>query len=993
MHSPLSLALALALSLPAGANDVYTPDAAGYDARARLMLQCADYAGAADQLMRARELSLQPEADLALLQALLMNGETDAMRNLCADFLSHFEGTPQAVGAEALLADSYFFEGDWREALSRYRNNLPLGTLPSPAMEGAQFRMALSMLQLDMLDEAREEFAKLSLREGYNGISRFYLAYIAYRKEDYGRALLDFRALPKDIAEQTGTDFYIAQILFKGGRYAEVLGMERELMAAANRISTPERHSLSEAYRLLGESAYATGDTRRGVDLLRRHVSSHPEGGELSARYILGITDYAEGNYTAAMDMLQPVSRSNDAMGQSASLYLGQSAAKLGDWSAAAMGFDRAARMDFDSKVSETALYNYAAAVTNGGNVPFGSATSLLEEFISKYPKSTHAAAVEEYLAVGYYREHRYKEALEKINRINRPSDSVLQLKQRALFDQGADLLAAGRATEARPYLQQAAGMSSVKELVPAARLWYADCLYKLKDYRGAVTAYDSYLTAAQRTDANRSVGEYNRAYALFQSGNYTSARTGFERALAGNLTGELKADATLRVADCLNFSGKVNEALATYNRAASMPSNTATDYALFQSANMLGVLGRTSDKIAMLNRLLNERKESSWCSAALAELAEAQQASGDIAAARATIARMERDYPDSEQLRVASLSLADALADKGKTSEAIDAYEQLIRRWPTSPQAKVASENLQGICTEQGELERYLSFINSVPGAPRPDAEKVAQLSYQAAMNAVERNPRDLAPLEKFVAEYPASTHTPDALAELADDYMALNDYDKALSAANRILTSYPHSQGVPSALIIKGRIETERGNKAQAREAYALLLTNYGTAYARQAYEGLMRNATSPAEAIDYAGRFLSLPDVSATDRDAAVLLRARAYMEAGNQSAALQDYQSLAGAPRTAVGGEATVSMAEIYLKQNRAAEAEKLMSKFTEGGCEDMYWLARGYIALADAYAAQGRKTLAREYLQALRENYPQAGSEIKNAINQRLNQWK
>lgn len=1003
MHrsSLYAVALAFAMSLNAGAQHAVSPLAPGYSSRAALMEHCADYLGAADQLSRyldTRETLVTDasgtgdEARLRLMRALLMQGDFGELQAVYDEFMATSPASRLAPQAEAVRADALFFSGDFEEALRIY-SQLPLSTFPSPVMGGTKYRMAVSMVRRGLFSEAAMEFSALKQEEGYRDISRFYLAYIAYVQEDYRRALYDFGQLPASVASEMGVDFYVAQIYFAGRMYDRVLAMEPQLMSAAARIDGTERYAQAEAYRLLGESAHALGNTSRALPLLRKHAALHPEGGTLSARYILGAADYAESNYSKAAEWLLPVSKGDDAQAQSALLYLGQCSAHLGDYSAAAIYFDRAARMERDPQVAETALYNYAAATARGGNVPFGSATDLLEEFARRYPSSPYAPAVDEYLATGYYREHRYAEALERISHIPRPSADVLRLRQRAEYDLGADLLSAGRASQAREYLQAAASSRSDASVSAQASLWLGDCLYKLKEYKGALNAYDKYLASAARSDTRRPLALYNRAYALFQTGDYTRARSGFEQALTTNLTPSLAADATLRVGDCLNFTGKVSEALDTYRRAASMTGATGSDYALFQTANMLGVLGRNNEKAAALEKLLRERPGSSWCSSALAELAEAQQAMGDFNAAAATIERLRRDYPDSEQLRIASLSMADALADKGRTAEAIEAYEALVRRWPTSEQARVAAENLQTICTEQGDLQRYLSFIKDVPGAPQPDADRVARLAWQAAMNAVEKNPKDISPLERFVAEYPYAPDAPDALIELADAYMTRGDANKALAAVSRILSDYPHSKGVASALIIKGSILSERGDRRGASEAYRTLLGNFGSSYARQAYMGLMLNASEPDATINYADRLLALPDVPAADRRKAQMYRAEALMNSGRLDEALASLSTLATDMRSEAGGRAAVMMARIYLKQNKPAKAEELMSRFTAGGCDDMRTLAEGYIALADALRAQGRTTLAKEYLEALRENYPQADDEIRKNINQRLNQWR
>ena len=65
----------------------------------------------------------------------------------------------------------------------------------------------------------------------------------------------------------------------------------------------------------------------------------------------------------------------------------------------------------------------------------------------------------------------------------------------------------------------------------------------------------------------------------------------------------------------------------------------------------------------------------------------------------------------------------------------------------------------------------------------------------------------------------------------------------------------------------------------------------------------------------------------------------------------------------------------------------------MEEFTEPGTPHQYGLARGFITLADAYAGLGEKSLAREYVATLQENYPGQESDIRSMISSRLKKWK
>ena len=66
---------------------------------------------------------------------------------------------------------------------------------------------------------------------------------------------------------------------------------------------------------------------------------------------------------------------------------------------------------------------------------------------------------------------------------------------------------------------------------------------------------------------------------------------------------------------------------------------------------------------------------------------------------------------------------------------------------------------------------------------------------------------------------------------------------------------------------------------------------------------------------------------------------------------------------------------MELGESLLGSGSLKDAEKVLSAFTDEGSPHQYWLARGFIALADVYHAQGKTYLGREYLESLRGTIP------------------
>lgn len=1000
-HIIISAVLGLG-SLGAGAAAPCAPGAEGFFSRARAMYATGNYTGAIDQLNQY--LGVAPDqlmdaapqreqAELLMLRATLMRSEFKAVQTGVEAFRTRYTGSPLLPEAELIGAEALFYQGRYPEALTAYAG-LPL----TPE---ARMHRAVALCETGHFDEARAIFAAPDMLHSAErrAESLFYLGYIDYVEgRDYQNALRLLRQVPEPVASQTGTDFYIAQILYRLHDYNGVVAMEQPLLRAANAIDSNRLPAVAEAWRILGESQYALGQELKARESLNRHTSLHTGGGVPSARYILGVMDYADGRYAQAEEWLAPVTAEDNELGQSALLYTGQAAARRGDYTSAAMSFDRAASMPYSAAVAETALYDYAAAVAAGGRVPFGSAASLLEQFDARYPDSRYSAAVHEYLAVGYMAEKRYDKALEKLDMIARPNAAVRDLKRQALYELGASSLGAGRAAAAERYLRRGVSEGGNDEVSRQSKLWLAESLYAQKKFTDAAQAYRDYIRSASRGDANLGVAYYNLGYALYQSGDYKACRSALEKAIevrgTGALSSTLRSDAMLRKADCDNYLGNVKAALAAY-AAAAEDAEGSPDYAALQAACMKGVLDDEAGKKAALEKMLSRWPSSPWTQQALYELAASCMATGDMEGASRAQQRLERVAPASPQLRQSRVQLASAYADAGHRDRAIELYKDVVRSWPSSTQAAEACEALQSLYADRGELNTYLRFLDSVPGAPRPQTAEMERLAYVSAQAALEKNPRDADPLMDYARRYPASRYTPDALLSAATVYRDTRNSDRALQALSTLLENYGHSEAALPALEMQGEIYLSKGEKyrRQATEAFRSLLSAGGAAYAPQAYEGLMKSAPDAPSAIAYADAYLGLATLTAEERYEAMMLKAEALVRAARPSEALELLRPLTADTSTSTGGRAVVKMAQIYLNNGKAAEAQKLMTAFTDQGCDDADTLARGYILLADAYTAQGNRRLARQYLEALRDNYPGSDQEILTQISSRLSKLK
>lgn len=978
-----AVATALALLANGSLAQKNITGAQGYLQRAEDMLADRNALGALDQL-RALDIlspSQQTASDAELLraQAMLMLGDEQAPGAL-ARWIEHNPQSPRIAQARLALGNAIFAQGDYAAALAEYSSVSPQNLAAEPK-DNMLFHKAYSTLALGDATTAEQIFATIPATGEYAAPRDFCLAYIAFDRGDYAGAYPLFNALRNHRDLGPSACYYLSLIAFAREDYREALSLASYVASLKDVGADYHR----EALRVSGESAFNLGDTKQAVKYLNAYAAESNNNIPPSAAYILGVVRYRSGDTGAALPMFQKAAGGDDAMAQSANLYLGQCYIKGGDSSAALMAFEKAYRMKFDKAVSEEALYNYAVARTNGARAPFSNSVSLFENFLTLYPDSRYAPAVEKYVLHGYMSDNDYAGALRAINSMKRPSKEALAAKQRALFVLGTRDYSAGRTASALKKFQEAAAVRPGDASIERQTwFWQATCLYDNGSYDTAASLFLRYLRSAPAGDNSALLARYNLAYCAFNSERYNEALADFRKVIADKPDARMKADALNRVADCLYYSGAYAEAAGTYAQACeTSPANG--DYALYQQAIMKGLMRDNSAKISGLDEMVVRYPNSSLIPAALLEKAETFAAMGKMKESVEAYNSLIRLYPTTATARKGMLQLAIAQAALGDNSAATETYRRVIKSYPTSEEARLAVDDLKRIHAANGTISEFTAFMASVPGAPQINPSELDALSFRAA-EADYVNTDNTSKLEKYIADYPQGVHVAQALYYLADAASSTGDDKKALYYADKLLSNHPDASAADDALLIKAEALRSLGKGELALDAYTDLATRaVGSRNAGEARLGQMRTALELrryAVVIEAADALDDSPEV--------VYSRAVALAATGHKEKAYAGWESLAKNPSELYGSMSAVALAQALLDDGDVAAAKKTADALINANPPHAYWLARAFIVLSDALRADGNTFEADEYLRTLRENYPGTETDIFEMINKRLN---
>ena len=956
-----------------------------------------NYSGCIDKLeaykQHSTDADLIQEADYMLVYSAYEQGRPNAVE-LLKDYLDVYPASRHADEVNFLIGSAHFGQGEYQKAIFWF-NESNIDMLSPEQQEAYCFRLAYSLLQIGDMEKARGYFARIEqIGTKYREASTYYVAYIDYATGKYNNALVEFTRL-KDLPDYKERSlYYITQIYFIQNKYEKVISEGKELLA-----SYPDSENNSEVYRIMGNAYYHLGNEDQAINMLSKYVSStdSPLRGDL---YILGVCYYNKGNYSSAVNALGRTVRENDALSQNAYLYLGQSYLKLKDKNNARMAFEAAATSSFDKQVKEAAMYNYALLIHETAFTGFGESVTIFEDFLNDFPNSKYADKVNDYLVEVYLTTKNYQAALNSIDKIKHPSTKILEAKQDILFQLGTQAFTNMELDKAVDLFSRAISLGAYNlESRNDAYFWRGESYYRQGEYNKAISDYRTYLNnTRQRNTDMYALAHYNLGYSYFKLKEYGEALNRFRQYvnLESNQQTPAYADAYNRIGDCLFHNRQFAMAEENYTRAAQLQPS-AGDYSVYQKGFLLGLQKDYKGKISVMDRLIREFPESQYVDDALFEKGRSYVLLDNNQAAAASFEQLMRDFPQSSLARKAGVQLGLIYFNDNQPEKAADAYKSVISNYPGSEEAKVALQDLKSVYIELNDINSFAAYANSLGGNVRFEVSEQDSLTYLAAEKLFMRGDNEGArrSLTNYLQTFPQGAFSSNANFYLASIAFAKKDLEEAKRLFSLVLES-GDTKFREESWARKAEIEYLDKDYAAAMESFKHLQAVAENPENKEAAKlGLMRCAEligQPQEALLAANDLLKEPKLSPEIMSEARYVGAKAYISLKQENKALADLKEISKDTRTIHGAEAKYLLAQLYYDNKDDKNAETVLMNFIENGTPHQYWLARGFILLADIYIRQGDDFQARQYLTSLQNNY-KGDDEIAAMIEDRLGKLK
>jgi TolA-binding protein len=211
----------------------------------------------------------------------------------------------------------------------------------------------------------------------------------------------------------------------------------------------------------------------------------------------------------------------------------------------------------------------------------------------------------------------------------------------------------------------------------------------------------------------------------------------------------------------------------------------------------------------------------------------------------------------------------------------------------------------------------------------------------------------------------------------------MALTYYEKILE--------FPDNEYTVKALLISARIEFDNKNFEKSLTYYSQLSERAETKSIRlESLDGMMRSAFYTGKnqiAADAAHKLLKTDKVSKDQIVLAHYIIAKTAYESGNYDEAKRQFAITDKLSSGERGAESNYYQALIALNNSNDKQAEELIYQLSDQYTDFEYWIAKGFILLADIYLKRDNSFQAEQTLKSIIDNY--SGEDLKKVAREKL----
>lgn len=826
----------------------------------------------------------------------------------------------------SLQRNNLFFEyANYRFSTKRYKEaheyyaQVDQFRISEEPLNELLFKDAYSLLMKKEAKEAKRIFFKLKDKDTkYSNSARYYYAHLLYVDSNYAEALTNF--LPLENSQDFGpiVPYYLAQIYYRLKDFDKLVEVGEDLINKASEKRAPE------IAKLLADAFYKREDFENST----RYLTLYKEKGgkmRLSDHFQLGYSYYRLNNYPEAIQSFNKISNGNMSLKQNSFYHLGDCYLKTDQKKKAITAFKAASEMDFSESIQEDAYFNYAKLVYEFAD-PYQDAITTLNKFIRKYPESKHKVEINRYLANLYLTTKDYERALVALKKVGLETPEMQEIYQKISFYRATEVFNSLRYVEAIAKYKESLKYPVNIRIAGLSQFWIGEAYYRLKKYDEAIQSINIF----RKRPGVISLDEYSRSF--YQSAYCHYKKFNFQKSAADYRTFTRDAskndprmpDAYLRLADCYFLTGGYIKASSFYASAIKYETKEK-DYAYYQRAECLGLIGKRGEKITELEKLIKKFPNSDYAEDAQFEVAETYLRIENYNKALASFRDFIAFYPASGEIVTAHMRIGLIYSNTDQNELALNKFKFVVSDYAGTDQSIEAVGLARLVYTRINRINDYidwvdgLNFVNFEKSTLDSTAYEVALDLYSEGdcEQALKAFSSYLNRFDKGLFVLKSNFYTSQCAVKMGDEElelksllniskMPLNEY--SVRAETRLAQNAFQENDYTNSLERYKKLASISEDKTQELRAKAGMM--------RSAYKlGDYKNAAIYAEAVNLIN--VDLPELKVEAGD----IVATSYYKMGEFPKAFEKYQGLASIAAGELKAKSLFYISDILNKQEQ------------------------------------------------------------------------
>lgn len=886
------------------------------------------------------------------------------------------------------LGRRHFQEKDFARTLMALEN-IESDRLSQEARSDTQWMLGYAYFMQNNYTKAYEQLAPLkSYANPHRGAALYYCGYIRYQEEKYEEALRDLAAATDHKEFAAHAHYLIALTHYRKQQYKEVV-------AYAGKV--PAQEVNPQFLLILGDSHYQLQQYQEAAQAFEQYqrkqsVAQLPT----SVRYRIAYSYYAAGRYPQAIDIFRSLAglwsqdKTEMQLAQEAMYYMGLAYLKQEQYPSALLAFEQARKATHQPEVARLAQFYYGKLCYRLNRR--AEAIEVLNQYVMEYPNSPETKEAKQLITRSYLFNNDYPKAITYLEQLPRLNAEEQKIYQEVAFTQASQLFNSGNYRQAITYFEKSARYPVNASLAQRAYVGAGDAYSALGEYEQAIAAYQKALTHTSSPQAT-AMALYGLGYAHYNLQQYRQAQQYFERFLGlAGINEKLQADAFVRLGDCHYVLKNYYAAFESYTKALQK-NYPDQDYIYYQQGIILDIQDKDTDAKRTLEIIVQKGSSNLYYDKALFQLGQIALEERQYQEAVKHFSTLMQQKPGSALLPYALLRRAVAYTNLQKINEAVEDYKRIIEQYPSHPATGAALTGAQELLTQAGRNEEFEALL-AIYKKNNPNSENLIALEFDAAKGMFfnEKYGKAIASFSLFLQEHPDSPYAYDARYYLAEAYYRTGDFAQAEKLHLQVIEE-KKSTGYTRSLQRMGDYYMSQKEYAKAQRMWQELLQAAMNRRERnKALQGLMEAhyATQSYDStLYYSDEILKEELANTLAYNAALLYKAKALMGKQQFEEARLLLNRIAAENTDVFGAEAQYLIGELLHKQKQYQASLEALFALNERFPNQIKWRLRGYLLIADNYAALGDNFQAKATLESIIQNTQDA--EILAKAKQKLAQ--